>query len=215
MSQSTQNQLSSKILEKTLTASIKKEIAAIGINISTRQGNRELKFLSRKIAKYPFDNLEQAQMAGTLLGQQLAEISQQRGKKNLDAGIIQQMLYQRKLFSLAGLSTKESQPDKSTLYSSYKEDSISVDREQPTEEIQLTDKAFSDKVSLLEEAEVNPEEATQEFQPSEEISVSSEDSSADARAAIKNSQITEETSLLEEAEIDTEEPIQETPIHQA
>jgi hypothetical protein len=58
MSQSTQNKLSSKVLEKTLTASIKKEIAAIGINTSTRQGNKELKFLTRKIAKYPFDNIE-------------------------------------------------------------------------------------------------------------------------------------------------------------
>lgn len=155
-------------------------------------------------------------MAGTLLGQHLAEISQQRGKKNLDGGIIQQMLYQRELFSLAGLSTEKPQLDKSTSDSDHRKDSTSVDGEQPTEEIQLTDQAFSEETSSsLEEAEVDPEEPTSEFQPSEEISPSSEDSSADASSDLENPQITEETSSSQEAEIDLKEPTQETPRHEA
>ena len=79
MSQSTQNKLSNKVLEKTISASIKKEIAAANISTTTRKGNKELKFLTGKIAKYPFNNIEQARIAGAKLGQHLAAIFQQRG----------------------------------------------------------------------------------------------------------------------------------------
>ena len=60
MSQFTQKKLTAKALEKAIKASIKKEVSARGINVTTRQGNKELKFLTNKIARYSFDNLEQA-----------------------------------------------------------------------------------------------------------------------------------------------------------
>ncbi|MGV2829151.1 hypothetical protein [Myxosarcina sp. GI1(2024)] len=111
MSQSSQNSLNSKVIEKTISASIKKEISAASINNATRKGNKELKFLIGQIAKYPFDNLEQAEMAGANLGKYIAEASQKSGKQNLDAGIIHQMRYQGELFSLAGLSEVKPQPE--------------------------------------------------------------------------------------------------------
>ena len=175
MSQSTQNKLSSKVLEKTISASIKKEIAAASINTTTRKGNKELKFLTSKIAKYPFDNIEQAQIAGAVLGKHIAEISQKRGQKNLDGGIIQQIHYQRGLFSLAGLSDEKLQSEPEF---SQREDSTSASGEQPTEEIQSRDEFFNDETSSSpEESEV---EATPEFQPSNELSSDEGDSSPDA-----------------------------------
>ena len=176
MSQFTQNKLNNKVLEKTISASIKKEIAAASINTTTRKGNKELKFLAGKIAKYPFDNIEQAQIAGATLGQHIAEVSQQRGKKNLDGGIIQQMLYQRDLFSLAGLSAEKPQP---VLLSSQREDSTSVDEEQPIEERQSTDEPLSEETSSEEETEVDIEESTTEFQPNDELSSDEGNSSPD------------------------------------
>lgn len=111
MSQSTHNKLSNKVIEKTISASIKKEIAAANISTTTRKGNKELKFLTGKIAKYPFNNIEQARIAGAKLGQHLAAIFQERGKKDLDGGIIQQVYYQKELLSLAGLSDEEQTSD--------------------------------------------------------------------------------------------------------
>ncbi len=44
MNQSVQEKVTAKALEKTIKASIKKEIASRGINTTTRQGSKELKF---------------------------------------------------------------------------------------------------------------------------------------------------------------------------
>ncbi len=44
MSQFTQKKLTAKALEKAIKASIKKEVSARGINVTTRQGNKEFIF---------------------------------------------------------------------------------------------------------------------------------------------------------------------------
>ena len=107
MNQSVHEKVTAKALEKTIKASIKREIASRGINTTTRQGSKELKFLTSKIARYSFENLEQAQIAGEKLGQHLSELFQQRKKPNLDAGLIREVTYQKDLWSLAGLSEAE------------------------------------------------------------------------------------------------------------
>ncbi|HHP7230298.1 MAG TPA: hypothetical protein ACFCUY_05500 [Xenococcaceae cyanobacterium] len=108
MSQFTEK-VSTKSIEKILKSSIKKEITAKGINVTNRRGNRELKFLISKIANYPFKNLEQANVAGEKLGQHLAQLFQQKNQQNLDADVIQQVSYQKNVWSLAGLSIAEIQ----------------------------------------------------------------------------------------------------------
>jgi hypothetical protein len=107
MRHSPHNKLSKKVLEKTILDSIKQEIASGEINTFTRQGNKELKFLTGKIAKYPFDRYDRAKIAGTKLGRYIVDISLKKGKKKLDAGIIQQIIYRRNLFVLAGLLTEK------------------------------------------------------------------------------------------------------------
>ncbi|MGK7948915.1 MAG: hypothetical protein AB4368_08960 [Xenococcaceae cyanobacterium] len=199
MSQSTQKKLSSKVLEKTIYASIKQEIAAASINTTTRKGNKELKFLTNKIAKYPFDNIEKAQIAGTVLGQHIAKVSQQRGKKNLDGGIIQQMLYQKELFSLIGLSSEKLYSDGDSF---SKENSTSINSEQPREKIQSGEFPVNGEPSLSEEAEI---ESNREFQASEQLSPSSADTTPDTPEAIENSQGT----FSDSVDVNTDEPIPE------
>ncbi|MDJ0595336.1 MAG: hypothetical protein QNJ72_36040 [Pleurocapsa sp. MO_226.B13] len=201
MSQSTQNKLSNKVLEKTISASIKKEIAAASIGTTTRKGNKELKFLTSKIAKYPFNDLEQARIAGAKLGQHIAEIFQQRGKKNLDGGIIQQIYFQKELFSLAGLSD----PEPASNETSPPETVTSTNLEQPTEE-----------------AEANTAESTPEVQPDEESSPNDAPALTTAEAEANTAEPTpevqpdEESSpndapalTTEEAEANTAEPTSE------
>ena len=97
MSQSNQNQFSSRVLQQTISGSLKQELAAAHLQTTTRRSNKELKFLTSQIAQYPFANLEQAQTAGVLLGQHLAAMAQQRGQPTLEGGIIQQLRFQPRL----------------------------------------------------------------------------------------------------------------------
>ena len=135
MSQCTQKKLTAKVLEKAIKASIKKEVSARGINVTIRQGNKELNFLTNKIARYSFDNLEQAQVAGEKLGQHLSELFQHRNKQNLDGGLIQQVTFQKDIWSLAGLSAAESHPLETA---DDQEDSSSIPAVQIAEDINQT-----------------------------------------------------------------------------
>lgn len=206
MNPSSQNQFNSKVLKKAISSSIKKEIAAGGINTSTRRGNKELKFLTGKIARYPFNSLEQAQMAGTKLGQHIADISQKRGKNNLDADIIGQISYQSDLLSIVGLPAVPTQPDNqevqaasappepSTSSTTPTEDTTSIDQEQLTEEIQSSDESTSNNSPLPEV------ESTSE--PSNDVTALSESIGEDE---------TETTaSTSDSAELDTQESTSES-----
>ena len=212
MSQSTQNKLSNKVVEKTISASIKKEIAAVSIGTTTRKGNKELKFLTSKIAKYPFNDLEQARIAGAKLGRHIAEIFQKRGKKNLDGGIIQQIYFQKELFSLAGLSD----PEPASNETSPPETVTSTNLEQPTEEAQSQD-GFADNAPALTTAESTPEvQPDEESSPNDAPALTTEEAEAHTAEPTSEVQSDEESSLndapaltTEEAEAHTAEPTSE------
>lgn len=175
MSPSNQNQFSSRVLQQTISGSLKQELAAAHLQTTTRRSNKELKFLTSQIAQYPFANLEQAQTAGVLLGQHLAAMAQQRGQPILEGGIIQQLRFQPELFSVAGLGaeTPQTEPD-----SSDSEDSTSVEGEQLTAETQSPEFPVHEATSSLSaEAGV---EATPEFDSSEQLSPDSEAISPEA-----------------------------------
>ncbi len=169
MSQSNPNQFSSRVLQQTISGSLKQELAAAHLQTTTRRSNKELKFLVSHIAQYPFVNLEQAQTAGVLLGQHLAAMAQQRGQPTLEVGIIQQLRFQPELFSVAGLGaeTPQTEPD-----SSDSEDSTSVAGEELTAETESPEFPVQEATSSFPaEAEV---EATPEFDSSEQLSTDSE-----------------------------------------
>ncbi len=174
MSQSTQGQVTAKAIEKSIKASIKREISAKGINVTTRRGNKELKFLTSKIASYSFENLEQARIAGEKLGQHLSEVLQQRNKQNLDGGLIRQVTYQNSLWSLAGLSVKETSIEETV---SYKEDTSQIpvtqtlmeDQQMTTTEVAIME---SEKLSVTESVAQelpNNEETVEDFEEIEDF----------------------------------------------
>ena len=145
MSQSTQGKVTAKALEKTIKVSIKREISVRGINVTTRRGNKELKFLTQKIAGYSFENLEQARMAGEKLGQYLSELFQQRKKQDLDGGLIRQVTFQNNIWSRAGLSVEENYREETV---EHKEDASQIPVTQTIE-----DRPMTTEVVAIEEAE--------------------------------------------------------------
>jgi hypothetical protein len=150
MSQLSQPKLNVKAAEKTIKTSIKKKIAEKGINTTTRQGNKELKFLVQKLARYSFASIDKAQDAGQKIGQHIGELLQQRNKQNLDAGTIYQVSEQKNLWSLAGLSTDGSKSDEMS------QTSTTTDVEQPSEEVfNVADTRMEEvrETALKEEAE--------------------------------------------------------------
>ena len=171
MSQFTQVKVTAKALEKSIKASIKREISARGINVTTRRGNKELKFLTQKIAGYSFENLEQARMAGEKLGQHLSELFQQRNKQYLDGGLIRQVALQKNIWSLAGLSVEET-PKEETV--SQQEDTsqitgtqtITEDEPMATKEVVI---AESEKLSVTESVTQEPPKREETMEDFEEI----------------------------------------------
>ncbi|MDJ0532943.1 MAG: hypothetical protein QNJ70_10695 [Xenococcaceae cyanobacterium MO_207.B15] len=152
MNQSAQENLTAKALEKTIKASIKKEIVAKGINTTTRQGNKELKFLASKIARYPFDNLEQAKIAGEKLGQHLSELLQQRNKQNLDGSLIQKIAYQKDLWSLAGLSKPHLTKTANNNNDSSQKPAIETEQIQSTDEVTAISSTEAEEISATDTA---------------------------------------------------------------
>ncbi len=145
MSQSTQGKVTAKALQKTIKASIKREISVRGINVTTRRGNKELKFLTQKIAGYSFENLEQARIAGEKLGQHLSELFQQRKKPHLDGSLIRQVTFQNNIWARAGLSAEETLPKETV---ERQEDASQIPVTQTTE-----DRPMATEVVAIEEAE--------------------------------------------------------------
>ncbi|MGK7947131.1 MAG: GatB/YqeY domain-containing protein, partial [Microcystaceae cyanobacterium] len=85
--------LNTKQTEQILSKTIKKVISDSGIGLSTRKGNKELGLLIKKIAKHPFPSSEDVTIYGEKVGKAIADLSQQKGKKNLDIGVIRQVSF--------------------------------------------------------------------------------------------------------------------------
>lgn len=164
MSQSTQGKVTAKAVEKSIRTSIKREISAKGINVTTRRGNKELKFLSQKMANYSFENLDQARIAGEKLGQYLSELFQQKNKQYLDGGLIRQVTSQSNIWSLAGLSIAETLTEE---IASSQEDTSQI----PVTQTLKEDKSITIKEVAVEESEEPsvPELVTQKLPENDEI----------------------------------------------
>ncbi len=216
MNQSTPVKFSGKVLEKTIKTSIKKAIASNGINTTTRQGNKELKFLIGKIVQHSFDSLEQATNIGEKLGEKIVEISQKQGKQNLDGGLIRQLSHQKELYSLIGLPAEPSQAieqssspndlaSASTVQVIEETDTSEqpINEENPSEEIADTSEQPINEETPSEETAETSEQPINEETPSEEIADTSEQ-------PINEETPSEETVDTSEQTINEETPSEET-----
>ncbi|MEO0834591.1 MAG: hypothetical protein AAFY16_01030 [Cyanobacteria bacterium J06642_3] len=107
MSQQVQRPIPNKTVEKVIKAKIKQELSAQGINTTTKQGNKELKFLANKIATRPFHQQEEVEAIGDKLAQHLSQLFQQKNKQNLDGNLIHQVAIRKDFWSLTGLPIEE------------------------------------------------------------------------------------------------------------
>ncbi|MGK7929845.1 MAG: GatB/YqeY domain-containing protein [Microcystaceae cyanobacterium] len=85
--------LNSKQVEQLLSKTIKKTISSNGISLSTRKGNKELGLLTKKIARYSFASSEEVINYGEKMGEAIANLAKQKGKENLDVGVIRQISF--------------------------------------------------------------------------------------------------------------------------
>ncbi|MDJ0797123.1 MAG: hypothetical protein QNJ51_09850 [Calothrix sp. MO_167.B12] len=107
MSQKSQATLSNKQLVKVITKTIKKNVALQGINPTTRKGNKELELLVKTISnKKSFTDLSEAREVGEKLGERIIQVSQQRGKKDLDKGVIRFLVSNGDVLTAIGFSKK-------------------------------------------------------------------------------------------------------------
>lgn len=113
MSQLLRGYISTKKVEHILKAQIKQNLSAKDINTTTKQGNKELKFLVNKVATHAFETKEQVETTGDKLGSYLSELFQQKNKQNLDASLIRQVCTRKDLWSLLGLSVDTNDSDDS------------------------------------------------------------------------------------------------------
>ena len=132
------SQINSKQAVKFIRKSTKKVLLDNGI-ASTHSGIKELDRLVGNLSSQPFSNLESATEFGKELGQKIVELSQKLGKKNLDQGVIRQLVAQKAVPAVVQMAKEEPQP--STLSdqgASSPKNSVSVETSNPLETVQTT-----------------------------------------------------------------------------
>jgi hypothetical protein len=135
--------LSPRQVEKAIKQSAKKVLAAKGMNPSTKNGNKELKRVVKKLSlSEPCKNLEVATFLGEALGERIVTLSQKLGKNNLDKGVLLAIAIRGDLPSLDSLPT-----DLQATVGTDQEDS---------------DEKYSDKVKVLEKTPEFSKENTTE-----------------------------------------------------
>ncbi|MGK7932144.1 MAG: GatB/YqeY domain-containing protein [Microcystaceae cyanobacterium] len=85
--------LNTKQVDQLLSKTIKKVISSKGISLGTRKGNKELGLLTKKIAKHPFATSEDVISYGEKVGEAITTLLKQKGKENLDLGVIRQVSF--------------------------------------------------------------------------------------------------------------------------
>ncbi len=110
MTQANPTQVNTKQVEKLIKSSAKKVISASGVASSTRRGNKEFNRLVKKLSQQPVSTSGQATEIGEDLGQRVVALSQKLGRKSLDRGVIQQLMIQGDLPSLAEVPKGEPGP---------------------------------------------------------------------------------------------------------
>ncbi|MGC9505436.1 hypothetical protein, partial [Baaleninema sp.] len=101
---------STKTLEKTIKKAAKSVLVSQGIDVGNRRGNKELDFIARKIASVSSGDLQDAEEKGQKLGEKISELSEQRGKKNLDRGVVRQVALEGEFFPIAKSNRKAALP---------------------------------------------------------------------------------------------------------
>lgn len=104
MAQRSHTPLNSRLVQKHLKQGAKSALIASGIEPSSRRGNKELNILVKRLAQQPYADLNEATEAGKVLGQQIAQKSQEKGKQALDGSLVRQMVLQGEMASPANVS---------------------------------------------------------------------------------------------------------------
>lgn len=84
--------LSVRQIQQTLQRAAKETLVESGLRPATRRSKKELDLAVQRLAQQPYSTLNDATQAGQSLGQKIVERSQARGKTELDAGIIRQLM---------------------------------------------------------------------------------------------------------------------------
>ncbi len=84
--------LGTRQIENALRRGAKTALVANGIEPSTRRGNKELTLAVQRLAQQTYSTIEEAIQTGEALGQKIVELSQAKGKTDLDGGIVRQMM---------------------------------------------------------------------------------------------------------------------------
>ncbi|MBV9387681.1 MAG: hypothetical protein JOZ78_14770 [Chroococcidiopsidaceae cyanobacterium CP_BM_ER_R8_30] len=162
-------QLSNRQAEKLIKQNAKKVISAGGIDPSTRKGNKEFNHLVKKISQQFVGTSTHAAKLGEDLGQKIVALSQKLGRKSLDRGVIQQLIFQKDIPSFAEIP-KEAFVSRAVqpLEGQISDTTVSTDAlTQPPQTLQIETQASEESGSI---AEASAEEATSEVaETSEEI----------------------------------------------
>ncbi|WP_017663525.1 hypothetical protein [Baaleninema simplex] len=163
---------SAKTFEKAVKKAAKSILVDKGIDVSNRRGSKELNFIVRKIASVSSGNLQDAEQKGQKLGEKISELSQQRGKRNLDRGVIRQIALEGEFFPVTKSDRNAASPTTATSEPVATSATEATATTEPESEISVTEET----VPVTEppsEAEPEPaEEATASTEP--EISVAEE-----------------------------------------
>lgn len=87
-------------IEKSLKRAVKRVLAAKGINLSTRKGNKELDFVLKQMTGTSFSSFTEVEATGEALGIKIVELSEQLGKTHLDRGVIRHLSLQKYVASV-------------------------------------------------------------------------------------------------------------------
>lgn len=151
--------LNRKQVEKTLNKSIKEVMAENSLKPSTRKGNKELSLYVKQIATASFSSLEQVKAYGKQLGQEIVDLSQEKGKNYLDIGVVRQIAINKKKSSdkLAVTPSFDAKP--TTSATQVKAKPVASETE-PEEEIKEDTEPTVSETALKEKSEPVAAKAT-------------------------------------------------------
>ncbi|MEL7504578.1 MAG: hypothetical protein AAFN18_19175 [Cyanobacteria bacterium J06554_6] len=90
-------------VEKALKQSVNQVLTEQDMRPSTRSGNKELRMLLKRAAQASFTSLEEVKTVGQTLGTKIVDISKQRKKTSLDAGVVRTISLDKGWPALIGL----------------------------------------------------------------------------------------------------------------
>ena len=122
--------LNSRTAGNIIRKQVNKALHDAGIRTSTRSGNKELKHLINRAVATPITENSVATQLGETLGQQLVQLSQEKGKSVLDKNVVLALMAQDILSSVP--TAPASQQEVAIVSSQETVDDIAVPEEQDT-----------------------------------------------------------------------------------